>query len=73
MKPKMLDSQLTTLESPEGEENVVTVPLDASTEEQVRIALQGLRKMIGDLDIIRAQTSKQGEAESASSEGVCQG
>lgn len=39
MKADMLDSQINTLESPEGEDNVVTVPLNVSTEEQVRIAL----------------------------------
>ncbi|KAH8107870.1 carbohydrate kinase [Cristinia sonorae] len=47
MKATMLDSQLATLESPEGEEGVVVVPLNASTQEQVDIALEGLEKLIG--------------------------
>ncbi|OBZ71045.1 putative gluconokinase [Grifola frondosa] len=45
MKPSMLDSQLETLESPEGEENVVVVPLEDTTEEQVRKAIEGLKKL----------------------------
>lgn len=49
MKSTMLDSQLATLESPEGEENVVVVPLNASTEEQVNVALEGLEKLVGPL------------------------
>jgi len=47
MKAGMLDSQMKTLESPEGEEGVVVVPLDATTEEQVKIALQQLRALAG--------------------------
>lgn len=62
-KPKMLDSQLATLESPEGEEGVVVVPLDTSTEEQVRIALEGLGALIGDLDIEPVNERKRGEPE----------
>ncbi|TBU31718.1 carbohydrate kinase [Dichomitus squalens] len=46
MKPGMLDSQLQTLESPEGEEGVVVVPLDASTEEQTEIAIRELNKLL---------------------------
>ncbi|KAI0775820.1 carbohydrate kinase [Trametes elegans] len=46
MKPGMLDSQLETLESPEGEEGVVVVPLDATTEEQADIAIRELSKML---------------------------
>ena len=46
MKANMLDSQFRDLESPEGEEGVVVVPLDVSTDEQVRIAKDGLRRMI---------------------------
>lgn len=44
MKASMLDSQLRDLESPDedGEKGVVVVPLDVSTEEQVRIAKEGL-------------------------------
>ncbi|CDO68956.1 hypothetical protein BN946_scf184782.g4 [Trametes cinnabarina] len=46
MKPEMLDSQLATLESPEGEEGVVVVPLEASTEEQADIAIRELSKLL---------------------------
>ncbi|KAI0645805.1 carbohydrate kinase [Trametes meyenii] len=46
MKPGMLDSQLATLESPEGEQGVVVVPLDATTEEQADIAMQELSKLL---------------------------
>lgn len=46
MKPGMLDSQLQTLESPEGEEGVVVVPLDATTEEQADIAVRGLNELL---------------------------
>ncbi|KAI0358553.1 carbohydrate kinase [Trametes cingulata] len=46
MKPGMLDSQLQTLESPEGEEGVVVVPLAASTEEQADIAMRELSKLL---------------------------
>ena len=46
MKPGMLDSQLQTLESPEGEEGVVVVPLDASTEEQTEIAIRELDNLL---------------------------
>ena len=45
-KPKMLDSQLATLESPEGEEGVVVVPLDRTTEEQADIAIQELSELL---------------------------
>ncbi|KAI0786615.1 carbohydrate kinase [Abortiporus biennis] len=47
MKPQMVDSQLAALESPEGEPGVVVVPLADSTEEQVRKALEQLRKLVG--------------------------
>ncbi|KAH9858449.1 carbohydrate kinase [Lenzites betulinus] len=46
MKPGMLDSQLQTLESPEGEDGVVVVPLDATTEEQADIAVRELSKLL---------------------------
>ncbi|RPD78716.1 carbohydrate kinase [Lentinus tigrinus ALCF2SS1-7] len=46
MKPGMLDSQLQTLESPEGEDGVVVVPLEASTEEQADIAIRELSKLL---------------------------
>ncbi|THH28383.1 hypothetical protein EUX98_g5810 [Antrodiella citrinella] len=49
MKAGMLDSQLATLESPEGEEGVVVVPLDASTEVQARKAREGLEALVGPL------------------------
>ena len=46
MKPGMLDSQLAALESPEGEEGVMVVPLEASTEEQADIAIRELNKLL---------------------------
>lgn len=49
MKAGMLDSQLQTLESPEGEEGVVVVPLNAPTEVQVQKALEGLEGLVGPL------------------------
>ena len=49
MKGNMVDSQLAALESPEGEEGVVVVPLDATTEEQVQVALDGLTALVGPL------------------------
>ncbi|KAH9942356.1 carbohydrate kinase [Epithele typhae] len=49
MKPNMLDSQLRTLESPEGEQGVVVVPLDATTDEQAEVALQELSNFVPDL------------------------
>lgn len=42
-KAKMLDSQFEVLEPPEGEPDVVVVPLEPPTEEQTNIALKGLR------------------------------
>jgi gluconokinase len=42
-KAKMLDSQFDALEPPEGEPDVVVVPLESPTEEQTDIALEGLR------------------------------
>jgi gluconokinase len=39
---KMLDSQFEALESPEGEPDVVIVPLEPSTEQQTKIALEKL-------------------------------
>ena len=47
MKAGMLDSQLRTLESPEGEDGVVVVSVDDSTEEQVRQASEALRSVVG--------------------------
>ncbi|KAF8070041.1 P-loop containing nucleoside triphosphate hydrolase protein [Lyophyllum atratum] len=47
MKASMLESQLRTLESPVGEEGVVVVSLEESTEEQVRKAVDGLNRMAG--------------------------
>jgi gluconokinase len=41
-KASMLDSQLSTLESPRGEKGVVVVPLDMDTEQQVKTAVEGL-------------------------------
>ncbi|KAL5514263.1 hypothetical protein ACEPAG_2351 [Sanghuangporus baumii] len=47
MKAGMLESQLQTLEPPEetGEQNVVTVDLEKSMDEQIEQAKEGLRKL----------------------------
>ncbi|KAF8634747.1 hypothetical protein AX17_004117 [Amanita inopinata Kibby_2008] len=45
MKASMLDSQLSTLESPVGEERVVEVSLEDETGLQVERAVEGLRRM----------------------------
>jgi len=47
MKASMLDSQLQTLESPVGEEGVVVVSLDDTTNAQVTEALDGLSTFPG--------------------------
>lgn len=44
MKASLLDSQLATLEAPDGEEAVVTVSMEDETEVQVREVVDGLRK-----------------------------
>jgi gluconokinase len=44
MPLSLLQTQLATLESPEGEEGVVTVDIDASLDEIVEAAYQGLKK-----------------------------
>jgi gluconokinase len=44
-KAGMLDSQFEVLEPPEGEPDVVVVPLEPSTEEQTEIALEGLKEV----------------------------
>jgi len=46
-KAKMLDGQFDTLEPPEGEPDVVVVPLEPPTEEQTDVALEGLRAIAG--------------------------
>ncbi|KAF9345738.1 hypothetical protein BGX26_002798 [Mortierella sp. AD094] len=46
MKSNMLDSQLQTLESPEGEEGVVVVSIEDSPAEQVRSARKGLSSLV---------------------------
>ncbi|KAF9244899.1 carbohydrate kinase [Melanogaster broomeanus] len=43
MKAGMLESQLNALESPEGESGVVTVPVELSTEDQVRRIVEVFR------------------------------
>lgn len=48
MKAGMLDSQLNTLESPEGEEGVVVVDAEDRTEEQVNKAKEGIVKFTGE-------------------------
>jgi gluconokinase len=47
MKPSMLDSQLQTLEDPVHEEGVIVISLMVSREDQVQVAQQGLRRMLG--------------------------
>jgi gluconokinase len=49
MKATMLESQLRTLESPEGEQGAVVVPLGVSTDEQVRLAREQLHTIAGAL------------------------
>jgi gluconokinase len=46
MKPSLLDSQLATLENPQGEKDVVVVSIEESREEQVRIAKEGLTTLM---------------------------
>ena len=46
-KANMLDSQFEVLEPPEGEPDVVVVPLEPSTEEQTDIAVKGLGVISG--------------------------
>jgi len=45
MKVEMLKSQLETLQDPRAEDGVVTVNLEDSPEEQMRNALEGLKKV----------------------------
>lgn len=47
MKASMLDSQFADLEPPEGEDGVVTVPLELSPEKQLQVAREGLSKLVG--------------------------
>lgn len=62
MKASMLDSQLNTLESPVGEEDVVVVSLEDCTEEQVKKAMEGLRKLAGDdFIVVESQISSSQE------------
>jgi gluconokinase len=46
-KASMLDSQLVTLEDPTGEEGVVVVSLESTTEEQISLAKLELGKLVG--------------------------
>jgi len=46
MKETLLDSQLRTLESPEREENVITVNLEHTTERQMKKAKESLFQMV---------------------------
>lgn len=74
MKPQMLDSQLATLESPEGEDGVVVVPLEKSTEEQVDIAIDQLKSLLGDLDFRTVDDRREGQPEEVTvSEDVVHG
>lgn len=45
MKTALLDSQLQTLESPEGEEGVITVSVELPTESQVRYVKEKLHEL----------------------------
>ena len=45
MKASMVASQLATLESPVGENGVIIVPLTDTTEEQTKIAVDGLKRV----------------------------
>lgn len=47
MKAQMLESQLATLECPDGEPGIVTVPMEWSTEEQVQYITRNL-----DVDVV---------------------
>ncbi|KAG0356653.1 P-loop containing nucleoside triphosphate hydrolase protein [Gamsiella multidivaricata] len=47
MKANMLDSQLATLESPEGEDGVVVIRIEDQPAEQVRKAREGLCRLVG--------------------------
>lgn len=46
MKPSMLDKQLEALENPVHEEGIIVVSLTDSTEDQVRVAQQGLKRVL---------------------------
>ena len=46
MKAKMLDSQLQTLESPDGEDDVVVIPMERPLEDQVKLAREGLSRLV---------------------------
>ena len=46
MKPCMLDKQLEALENPVHEEGIIVVSLMDSTEDQVRMAQQGLKRVL---------------------------
>ena len=46
MKPSMLDKQLEALENPVHEEGIIVVSLMDSTEDQVRVAQQGLKRVL---------------------------
>ncbi|KAH9948936.1 P-loop containing nucleoside triphosphate hydrolase protein [Amylocystis lapponica] len=49
MKANMVDSQLATLEDPEGEEGVVVVDMQDVTSVQLEHALAGLEALVGEL------------------------
>ena len=48
MKVTMLDSQLQTLESPEDEGDVVVISIEDTIEDQLKLAREGLGKLVGD-------------------------
>ena len=45
MNANMLNSQLETLEDPEGEIDAVRVPVAAGIDEQVRLAIESLQRL----------------------------
>jgi len=48
MNPKLLDSQLQTLENPEGEERTITVRLEDDVDTQVSLVIEKLYELTGD-------------------------
>jgi gluconokinase len=47
MKPSMLDKQLEDFENPVHEEGIIVISMMDSTEDQVRVAQQGLKRVLG--------------------------
>jgi gluconokinase len=53
MKANMLDSQLQTLESPEGEHDVMVISMEGEIEDQVRMAREGINKLVNGMALSR--------------------